>query len=107
MLQKNYLYFWVTCFAEATFGSPHSLTFFSSSSKSAFPAYASIHSKKVNLKNIKYRGEKELEERYLYLSPNFCVKTRISLADKLSQRTILQSKYNDKLLVWLSRKVKK
>lgn len=41
---------WLTCLAEATFGSPHSLAFFSSISKSAFPAYGNIHSNKIRHK---------------------------------------------------------
>jgi len=83
--------FGVTCFAEATFGSPHSLTFFSKYSKSALPAYVNIHFDKVNQKALLKEKIKMLEEFYLYLSPNFSVKTLVSFTDKLRQRTILRA----------------
>ena len=52
--------FWVTCFAEATLGSPHSLTFFSRNSKSALPAYGKMHFIKINHQKHLIKYEKKL-----------------------------------------------
>lgn len=91
--------FRVTCFAEATFGSPHSFTFFSRYSKSALPAYVNTNFDKVNQKAHYKRENKNVGRILPLFEPQFQCQNSGIVYGQAQTENHPSSQHNEKSLV--------